>query len=399
LLELGAAAVELLSSSPQRTSGRHESVNPRGSVKPGGRGWYLRLHGKPRIFLGRFCDVRSEAAARAIADAYLARSRPQVVKHGPVVAVSELLERFLRLAEPGLRPSSLDRYTRLVRNLAIPEIGSLRIEQLDTARLRQLFADLATRGVARSTLVSLRTVLVRAIADAGADGFAVRMIDSKRLKISLGARVAREIRPVTTHELDSIIASSSGADRVAYALMGYLGLRISEALGLRWVDVDYRRHEITIRQAVVNGKVQKLKTDRSLATLPMIGPLEQLLHQYQRLGPVNAYGLVVASCNGEPVHADNLRARRWNTLLKRLGMPPRGFHSLRHGLSKILTDLGATEAVVRAVLRHTSAAMSQKYTHTGAQDIGDALSGAAQRLERDNNSQQNVPNRTREKKT
>jgi integrase len=373
-------------------------MNPRGSVKPGGRGWYLRLHGKPRIFLGRFCDVRSAAAARAIADAYLARSRPQVVKHGPVVTVAELLERFLRLAEPGLRPSSLARYTRLVRNLAIPEIGSVAVERLDTARLRQLFADLATRGVARSTLVSLRAVLVRAIADAGADGFAVRVIDSKRLKISLGARVAREILPVTAQELQTIIDSSSGADRVAYALMGYLGLRISEALGVRRCDLDFRRHELTIRQAVVNGKIQKPKTDRSLATLPMIGPLEQLLLQYQRLGPGNAYGLVVASCNGEPVHADNLRARRWNPLLKRLGMPPRGFHSLRHGLSKILTDLGASEAVVRAVLRHTSAAMSQKYTHTGARDIRDALSGAAQRLERRDNSQQNVPKRTREKK-
>jgi integrase len=390
LLELGAAAFELLAASPERRHGRHaaHAMNARGYVEPRGRGWWLRLpyrdtagvRRQRRDFLGTYSDIRSAAAARARADALLARSRAEPVKPGPVALTAEVLERFLRLCAPGLRQSSLTRYTRLLRRLAIPALGSVPVAQIDTARVRELFADLAQRGVARSTLIGLRVVLLRALEEARADGFPVRAIEAKRLKISLGASCAREIIPITAAELKRLLEATSGADRVLYGLMGYSGLRISEAFGLRWVDVDYKAHTLSVAQAVVAGRIQKPKTAGSIAVLPMLPALEELLRQYQRFGPSNYHGLVFTTRAGTPQLADNFRARRWYPLLKRLGLPQRGLHAFRHGLPRILFDAGVSADVIRRLLRHSSLAMTLRYSHSDAQDLRDGLDAAAARI-------------------
>jgi len=365
-------------------------MNPRGFVEERGRGWWLRLperdadgrRRQTRVFLGRACDVRSEAAARGLADAHLARSRPESVKPaaGPVVLTAEVLERFLRLAAPGLRASSLARYARLLRRYAIPALGSVPVAAIDTARVRELIADLATRGVARSTLQGLRSVLLRALEDARSDGFAGGVLDRRRIKIGSATAPAREIRPITAAELAQILAASEGADRAFYALMGYAGLRVSEALGVRWIDVSFKAHTLTVAQAVVAGRIQKPKTARSVATLPMLKPLEEVLCEYQRFGPSNTHGLVVANRAGQPAFANDLRARRWKPLLARLGLPQRGFHAFRHGLPRTLFDLGVSADVIRRLLRHASLAMTQQYIHADAQDLRDALDAAAARL-------------------
>lgn len=393
LLALGAAAFELLTASPEpRHRRRHaaHAMSARGCVEERGRGWWLRLperdadgaRRQSRVFLGRSCDVRSEAAARAVADAHLARLRPEAVKPaaGPVVLTAEVLERFLRLAAPGLRASSLARYARLLRRYAIPALGSLPVSKIDTGVVRGLLADLAERGVAYSTLFGLRTVLCRALAEALVEGFPVRSIEAKRLKISAGASSAREILPITATELQRILEVTSGADRALYAVLGYAGLRIGEALGLRWVDIDFKTHTVRIAQAVVAGKIQRLKTERSVAVLPMLAPLEEALRAYQRFGPSNAFGLVFATRAGTPQFSNSLRARRWHPLLQRLGLPRRGYHSFRHGLSRTLFDLGVSADVIRRLLRHGSLAMTLKYTHSDAQDLRDALDAASARL-------------------
>ena len=391
LLALGAAAFELLAASPEP---RHRSrqaarlMNQRGFVEERGRGWWLRLperaadgrRRQTRVFLGRACDVRSEAAARGVADAWLARSRGAPAKPGPVVLTADVLERFLRLAAPGLRASSLKRYTRLLRRYAIPSLGGAPVAAIDTARVRELIADLATRGVARSTLQGLRSVLLRALDDARSDGFAGGVLDRRRIKIGAGATPAREIRPITALELACILEASDGADRAFYALMGYAGLRVSEALGVRWADISFKAHTLTVAQAVVAGRIQKPKTARSVATLPMLKPLEDVLCEYQRFGASNAHGLVVANRAGQPAFANDLRARRWHPLLSRLGLPQRGFHAFRHGLPRTLFDLGVSADVIRRLLRHASLAMTQQYIHTDAQDLRDALDAAAARL-------------------
>jgi integrase len=52
-------------------------------------------------------------------------------------------------------------------------------------------------------------------------------------------------------------------ERLAMAFAGWLGPRISEALGLRWEDLNLNLGVVTFQRGVVQGRVTPLKTEAS----------------------------------------------------------------------------------------------------------------------------------------
>ena len=61
------------------------------------------------------------------------------------------------------------------------------------------------------------------------------------------------------------------------------GLRVSEALGLKWVDLDYEGQMIHLRRAWVgNDVIDQLKTDGSAAPVPLGEMLADELQSWQK---------------------------------------------------------------------------------------------------------------------
>ena len=56
-----------------------------------------------------------------------------------------------------------------------------------------------------------------------------------------------------------------------------LGLRISEALALRWADVDWLGSRLSIRRGIVEQVVGDLKTEGSAKTVDLAGELLERL--------------------------------------------------------------------------------------------------------------------------
>lgn len=57
--------------------------------------------------------------------------------------------------------------------------------------------------------------------------------------------------------------------------------------------------------------------------------------------------------HGRPLSANKLREKVLHPLLRKLGIPRGGFHSLRHGAASAPLADGATPAVVQKQLRHS----------------------------------------------
>lgn len=135
----------------------------------------------------------------------------------------------------------------------------------------------------------------------------------KRLKIDTKIK-----KPVT---LEWINAFSTAADRsdigVLAKFMFGTGARISEALAVRWDDIDFRKHTVLIRQT-------KLGNERR-AHLPM--------------------DLFVALANlprdREPFAIAYTTAREaWDRATRAAGIEPLTFHSCRHGFATALHHKG-----------------------------------------------------------
>ncbi len=62
-----------------------------------------------------------------------------------------------------------------------------------------------------------------------------------------------------------------------------LGLRISEALALRWSDVDWLGSRLSVRRGIVERIVDNVKTEGSAKTFTLAGELLDRLKSWKQL--------------------------------------------------------------------------------------------------------------------
>lgn len=97
-----------------------------------------------------------------------------------------------------------------------------------------------------------------------------------------GAARASEPRYLTAAELDRLLSRLSETFAPIAATCSWGALRVSEALGLRWGDVDLAGGTITISgQLGMNGERVPLKTTASAATMPLLPALVRELRAHR----------------------------------------------------------------------------------------------------------------------
>jgi len=138
------------------------------------------------------------------------------------------------------------------------------------------------------------------------------------------------------------------------------GLRISEALGLAWGDVE--RDSITVRHALqrVDGEWQLRppKTAKGRRTIPLtqlgVDALRtQREQQASDRGATGLEGLVFTTERGMPHHATNLLPRL-RADLEAAGLPRVGLHDLRHSCATVLFGVGVPLPVIADMLGHST---------------------------------------------
>jgi integrase len=156
--------------------------------------------------------------------------------------------------------------------------------------------------------------------------------------------------------VDDRARACRGQRRALLATLIFAGLRIGEALSLRWHDVDLARGTVTVRAA---------KTHAGIRTVDLLPALRDELGDYRaRLDPP-ADAFVFATGNGRQQTATNIRRRvlakaidRANAELTRhdLELLPKHLtpHSLRRTFASLLFALGESPPYVMSQMGHTT---------------------------------------------
>jgi integrase len=155
-------------------------------------------------------------------------------------------------------------------------------------------------------------------------------------------------------------------ERLAVALAGWLGPRISEAFGLRWDDLDLVAGVVSFRRGFVQGRITPLKTEASRTDLALPEDVVDLLVQWRSLTPYNTGNdWVFASpyTKGKrPFWSGQLMKDYVQPVALRAGFPKIGWHSFRHTVSMWGKEAGFTLEEVKTLLRHENlATTSQVY--------------------------------------
>jgi len=281
------------------------------------------------------------------------------------------LEAFVRDVKA---PATVENYSDHCRLHIVPAIGKVRIGQLKPSHVATLHRVCEAKGLSPSSVAGVHRVLRAALSQAEREGLVQRNV--ARLQPPPAVR-RREVKPPTADQVRAVLDASRGApDHALYALLATAGLRIGEALALRWDDLDLNDDAQVTVQRKVQRKVGRLivgpvKTPGSEGRVPLTRLAVQALSEHRRLqaearlaAPSWADpGLVFPTSIGtqqEPRQAQ----RRWERLRTELGMPWVRAHDFRHAAASLMLDAGVPLKVVQKVLRHSRlATTADLYTH------------------------------------
>jgi integrase len=104
------------------------------------------------------------------------------------------------------------------------------------------------------------------------------------------------------------------------------GVRINAAAGLHVEDIDFDHNVVYIRRQVRHGKEYDTKTENGERIIDIDPSLSQVLCAYLA---GRTSGRVFQARNGSPISDNNLRRRKLQPLLGKLGIPKGGFHAYR----------------------------------------------------------------------
>lgn len=177
--------------------------------------------------------------------------------------------------------------------------------------------------------------------------------------VALPQKVEKEISIYTPEELEKLFNAVRGTElEIVILLAGWLGMRRSEILGLKWEDVDLKKKTILISRARVldenNEYVEKgTKTTKSRRCLPLpdyiVDVLRNTPHTDERVVPTSPQTI----------------RNRYVAAAEKTGIPFYGLHALRHTNASIMLSLNTPDkyAMERGGWS-SSKTMKQIYQHT-----------------------------------
>ncbi len=337
---------------------------------------FLRKRDRRWVAMVSMADGRRRSASAATKSEGVAllrdllRQRDASLEDPRRLRLGTFLERWVN-SVTGLSHATVRQHEMIVRRHLVPGLGQRLLSQLTPSDVDAYLEDLRLDP---QTKRHHRATLRRALGDAYRDGLVIRNVAAlsrppKMQKAERTYLTAPQVRRIIEEARDEPYWP-------LWVLIATTGLRVSEALGLAWSDVDLTAQTITIRHqlARVNGEWQRTrpKTRKSRRTIPLTAEAmdalrEQRARQDLALGdhPRPIEGLVFTTEAGHPIHSTNVLPS-WYRTLARLGLPRVTTHDLRHSSASILLAAGVPLPVIADLLGHSTIRVTADlYAHVG----------------------------------
>lgn len=273
------------------------------------------------------------------------------------VTFEEWVPLYLSLYKRKAKPKTKEGYSRLLHLLS-PHLGPCELFAItpDAIQAALVAIEDATGGrQAQLAYTFVRACLSRAVRSGHIKHNPAEAVDKPEHE----AQVGRAITGEDWRILEPVIASN-----LAFALMGFAGLRRGEALALCWGDIDLRANLIHVERSLVRVdhklQSQSTKSKAGRRAVPIAPELLPLLRAQYRFSAQQR----IIPCSPETL------ARRWRSaqLAADIDQPYR-LHDLRHTYATRLALAGCNLRVLQYMIGHSSYELTANtYTHVTEQD-------------------------------
>ena len=168
---------------------------------------------------------------------------------------------------------------------------------------------------------------------------------------------------LTLEQYYAVLAELPEPYRTMVIVAQCLGLRVSEILALKWIDIDFESLTMRVTRKVVNGRVSSVKTEYSEDDLPLDPDFGTELLRWKDQCAASFEGWVFpAPLTGRPYYASEIQKDYIKPAGERIGLVQNGekinlgWHSFRHTYRSLLDASGAPIGVQQKLMRHAQVA-------------------------------------------
>ena len=288
-------------------------------------------------------------------------------------------EQWLRAYKANKAPATYLAYSNVINNQLIPAFGVRHLQSISATEIQLYMNTLSGRSASMINRISgtLNAIFKCAIRDRLITHNPASVIEKPE------AKRTKEKPVLTSAQRKSIEkALDASQDGLFTAVLYYTGVRIGEACGLQWGDINWKDGLIHIQRGIDhtggNTTVGKLKTKSSDRYIPIAPQLLELL----RSVPTGLPSAFIFTCrNGLPVSYTHARNMFGRTMLS-AGLAHRDDthnivsmispHALRHNFVTLCYEKGIDAFTASKLAGHSTPKITMEvYTHLSKEHLQD----------------------------
>lgn len=346
-----------------------------GSVRKEGTTWYYILerneNGKRKQTKKRGFPTKKEAQ-KALVEAQSSYENGTYIKPSTLL-LKDYMKEWMLDKQHSISRGTVKVNESYIRTHIIPILGDIPISKLNAMDVQRFTNLLMNNGLASSTVKRIYNILNTALNKAEKMQLIPKniasLIDKPKVK-------RKELDVWTTNEINHFLnIAKSYRYYVAFHLAIMTGMRQGEILGLRWIDIDFERCQLVIRQTLSHdGKEFNVgaKTSSGIRSIALDSITISHLERQKRildneknnaLPPYFDNGLVIATSTGNQLFPRDLK-KTFDRLIVKADLRKITFHDLRHTHASLLLQQNVHPKIVSERLGHSSIQMTlDTYSH------------------------------------
>lgn len=289
------------------------------------------------------------------------------------------------IKQPAVKPNSYDRLEYVTESTLINRIGNLSLKQIDDNLIQTMIINkMKEEGYAYATIKKTYSTLGQALKYAAARG----KIDKNPMNdVFLPNRSLfenKKIRFLSDEERNRLVTTCymtfQNGGRIYkfgtfYVFLLYTGLRLGEALALKWSDIDLEKRTVNVSRTIVYVRdrskndgskilVDQTSTKNGMSRIVYLSDMAiEALEDLKKQMGYDPNGYIMQTKNKTILYPADVY-KIFQRILKRANIEQCGIHALRHSFVSLMINNGIPITMVSQMVGHTNIGITMKiYTH------------------------------------